>query len=206
MDRPGSIQSMIFAGELAPPKANPQEIAIETMNNVLGGTFTSRLNMNLREDKHWSYGVHSVLVGARGQRPFVVIAPVQTDKTKESVSELDKELKGVVGKQPVTAEELAKVQKDETLKLTGAWETSGKVNRSIGEILRYGLPEDYFKTYPDKVLALNLPELEQAAQTVVRPDHLVWVIVGDLSKIETGIRDLGLGEIRLIDTNGKLLK
>jgi zinc protease len=206
MDRPGSLQSMIFAGELAPPKANPQEIAIETMNNILGGTFTSRLNMNLREDKHWSYGVHGVLVGARGPRPFMVIAPVQTDKTKESVSEIDKELKGIVGQKPVTAEELAKAQKDETLKLTGAWETSSKVSRSIAEILRFGLPEDYYKTYPDKVLALNLPEVGQAAQRVVHPDQLVWVIVGDRSKIEPGIRELGLGEIRLIDTDGTLLK
>ena len=88
---------------------------------------------------------------------------------------------------------------------SGAWETSAKVSHSIAEILRFGLPEDYFKTYPDKVLALNLPEVEQAAR-VVRPDQLVWVIVGDLSKIEPGIRELGLGEIRLIDNNGKVLK
>jgi len=206
MDRPGSIQSMIFAGELAPPRTNAQEIAIETMNHVLGGTFTSRLNMNLREDKHWSYGVHTALVGARGQRPFMVIAPVQTDKTKESISEVDKELKGIIGKQPITDAELSKAQKDETLKLTGAWETSGNVSRSIAEILRFGLPEDYFKTYPDKVLALNLPDVQQAAQKIVQPDHLVWVIVGDLSKIEARVRELALVEIRLIDTNGKLIK
>ena len=206
MDRPGSIQSMIFTGQLAPPKSNPEEIAIETMNNILGGTFTSRLNMNLREDKHWSYGVHSVLVGARGQRPYIVIAPVQTDKTKESINEVDKELKGIVGKQPPTPEELAKVQKDETLKLTGAWETSGKVTHSIAEILRFGLPEDYFKTYPDKVLALDLPQVEQAAARVIRPGQLVWVIVGDLSKIEAGIRELAIGDIQLIDTDGKALK
>src|ERR1051326_5888044 len=167
------------------------------MDNILGGTFTSRLDMNLREDKHWSYGVHSVLAGARGQRPFIVIAPVQTDKTKESVSEIDKELKSIVGKQPITAEELAKAQKDQTLQLTGAWETSAKVSRSIAEIIRFGLPEDYFKTYPDKVLALDLPAVEKAAETVVHPSQLTWVIVGDLSKIEAGIRELALGEIRL---------
>jgi zinc protease len=206
MDRPGSIQSMIFAGELAPPKSNPDEIAIETMNNILGGTFTSRMNMNLREDKHWSYGVHTALVGARGQRPYIVIAPVQTDKTKESISEVQKELQGVVGKQPISDEELQKAQKDETLKLTGAWETSRQVNHSIAEIIRFGLPENYFKTYPDKVLALRLSDLNQAAEKVVHPERLVWVIVGDLSKIEPGIREAGLGEIRLIDPNGKLIK
>ena len=75
MDRPGSQQSIIFAGHVAPPKANPDEIAIETMNNILGGTFTSRVNMNLREDKHWSYGAFTILFGARGQRPFIAYAP-----------------------------------------------------------------------------------------------------------------------------------
>ena len=119
---------------------------------------------------------------------------------------MDKELKGIVGKQPPTPEELAKVQKDETLKLTGAWETSGKVTHSVAEILRFGLPEDYFKTYPDKVLALDLPQVEQAAARVIRPGQLVWVIVGDLSKIEAGIRELAIGDIQLIDTDGKALK
>ena len=114
---------------------------------------------------------------------------MQTDKTKESVSEVDKELKGIIGNKPVSDAELAKAQKDETLKLTGAWETSTKVSKSIAEILRFGLAEDYFKTYPDKVLALKLPEVEQAAQKVVQPDHLVWVIVGDLSKIAGSFYD-----------------
>ena len=110
MDRPGSIQSIIFAGHVALPKANPDEIAIESMNTILGGMFTSRVNMNLREDKHWSYGAHTILVGARGQRPFLAYAPVQTDKTKESMIEIAKELRGILGEKPVTADELSKVQ------------------------------------------------------------------------------------------------
>jgi zinc protease len=84
IDRPGSIQSVILASHIVPPKANPQEIAIETMNTVLGGDFTSRINMNLREDKHWSYGALTLLWDARGQRPYLVYASVQTDKTKRS--------------------------------------------------------------------------------------------------------------------------
>ncbi|MEO8426143.1 MAG: pitrilysin family protein, partial [Verrucomicrobiota bacterium] len=206
MDRPGSIQSMIFAGDIAPPKSNPHEIAIETMNSILGGTFTSRINMNLREGKHWSYGARAVLSSARGQRPFIVIAPVQTDKTKESVVEVQKELEGILGKQPITEEELAKAQKDQTLKLTGAWETSSRVMSSAAEIIRFGLPEDYFKTYPDKVLSLKLPDVTAAAGEVIHLKNLVWVIVGDREKIEPGLRELGLGEIRLIDTDGKPVK
>ncbi len=206
MDRPGALQSMVFSGLIAPPKSNPQEIAIETMNNILGGTFTSRINMNLREDKHWSYGARSMLVPARGQRPFMVIAPVQTDKTKESVAEIQKEFQGVLGKQPVTPDELAKAQKTQTLTLPGKWETIGAVNRAMTELVRFSLPADYFETYPGKVLSLDLPNIQQAAELVLRPQSAVWVVVGDRSKIESELRGLGYGEIHPIDTDGNPLK
>ncbi len=206
IDRPGSIQSLIFAGHVAPPKSNPDEIAIETMNSILGGTFTSRVNMNLREEKHWSYGARTILASARGQSPFIGYAPVQTDKTKESMVEMDKELRGILGKRPITEEELMLAQKNETLKLPGSWETDGAVGNSIGEIVRFGLPEDYFTTYPDKVRALSLNDVTKAAEKVVHPDQLVWVIVGDRAKIEPGIRELGWGEIQLLDTDGNPVK
>jgi zinc protease len=205
MDRPGSIQTMIFTGELGPPKANPDEIAIEAMNNALGGTFTARINMNLREDKHWSYGAHSVLVGARGQRPYIVIAPVQTDKTKESMVELNKELRGVLGDKPIKPEELAVAQKSMTLTLPGEWETTSAVSGAIARLIRYRLPDDYYETYPKKTVALQLADVQKAAEKVVHPDKLVWVVVGDRAKIEKDIRDLGLGEIHLIDTDGKVI-
>ena len=205
MDRPGSIQSMIFTGELAPPKNNPDEIAIEAMNNALGGSFTARINMNLREDKHWSYGAHTALVGARGQRPFIVIAPVQTDKTKESMVEIDKELRGILGDKPVKPDELAVAQKSMTLTLPGEWETTSAVGRAIGQLIRYSLPENYYETYPKKTLALQLADLQQAAQKLIHPGNLVWVVVGDRSKIEKEIRSLGFGEIKLIDADGTVL-
>ena len=205
LDRPGSIQSIIFTGELAPPKSNPDEIAIEAMNNVLGGTFTARVNMNLREDKHWSYGAHSVIAGARGQRPYMVIAPVQTDKTKESMVEIDKELRGILADKPIKSEELAVAQKSMTLTLPGEWETTSAVSRAIGQLIRYRLPEDYYETYPKKALALQLSDLQKAAQKLIHPKNLVWVVVGDRSKIEKELRDLGFGEIKLIDTDGKVL-
>ena len=97
IDRPGAEQSLILAGHVAPPKANPDEIAIEAMNAILGGQFTSRINMNLREDKHWAYGAQTLFWDARGQRPFIAFAPVQTDKTKESIQEIQKELRGILG-------------------------------------------------------------------------------------------------------------
>jgi zinc protease len=206
VDRPGSLQSMIFAGSPAPPRANPQEIALETMNTVLGGTFSSRVNLNLREAKHWSYGVHSMLMAASGQRPFALFAPVQTDKTKESMVELDKELRGIVGDQPITDKELQKAQDSQTLRLPGSWETLPAMARSVGEIVRFGLPDDYFNTYPEKVRALTLDSLAKAAAEVVHPDQMIWVVVGDRSKIESGIRELGWGEIQFIDADGQPVK
>jgi zinc protease len=206
IDRPGSVQSIIFAGELAPPKNNPQEIAIETMNSILGGTFTSRINMNLREHKHWSYGARTMVAGARAQRPFLVMAPVQTDKTKESLIEVQKELNGILKDKPITPDELKKAQVNQTLRLPGAWETAGSVAGSIAEIVRFNLPEDYYETYPNKVRALQLNELTQAANTVIDPAKLIWVVVGDRAKIEPGIRELGWGELTLLDVDGKQIQ
>jgi zinc protease len=202
IDRPGSIQSVILAGHVGLPKSNPHEIAIETMNTILGGAFSSRMNMNLREDKHWAYHAGTGVFPARGQGPFVAYAPVQTDKTKESMVEMDKELRGILGKQPITEEELTKAQKNETLSLPGRWETIDAVSDSISETVSFGLPGDYFTTYPDKVRALKVSDLEAAAKELLHPDQLVWVVVGDRSRIEPSVRELGWGEIQLLDADG----
>ncbi len=203
IDKPGAEQSIIFAGNIAPPRANPEEIAIEAANDDIGGMFGSRLNMDLREDKHWSYGVQSLLWGARGQRPFLAVAPVQTDKTKESLEEMNQQFRGILGDHPVTAEELSRIQSNETLSLPGSFETLNAVGQSILEIVQFGLPEDYYETYAGKVRALTTTDVEQGAKAIVRPDHLIWVVVGDRAKIEPGIKELGLGEIRLLDADGK---
>jgi zinc protease len=206
IDRPDSLQSVILAGHVAPPKSNPDEIAIETMNTILGGTFTSRVNMNLREDKHWSYGAFTFLWPARGQRPFIAYAPVQTDKTKESLIEVERELRGVLGSRPVTEKELNTAQKNLTLQLPGTWETDGAVANSIDDIVTFGLPDDYFTTYPGKVRALSVSDLDKAARLVVHPDQFVWVVVGDRSKVEAGIRELGWGEVQLLDADGNAVR
>jgi len=206
VDRPGSEQSIILASNLAPPKANKDESAIETMNALLGGNFTSRLNMNLREDKHWSYGAGSFVGDARGQRPFIAYAPVQTDKTKESAAELLKELSGIGGSMPVTAEELMKAQASLTLTLPGSWETMGALGASISNIVRYRLDDRYYDSYATNIRRLKIPDMSPAARVAIHPDKLVWVIVGDRAKIEPGIRALGLGEIRLIDADGKAVQ
>jgi len=205
IDKPGALQSIIIAGLVAPPTANPKEIAIEAMNDGLGGMFGSRLNMNLREDKHWAYGAGSFLFGARGQRPFIAFAPVQTDKTKESMVEMTKEFHGIRGDHPLSADELARIQANETLSLPGSRETLEAVGQSIIDLVQFGLPDDYYETYAGKVRALKTGDVDDAAKLIVHPDNMVWVVVGDRSKVEAGIKELGLGEIRLLDADGKPL-
>ena len=205
LDRPGAEQSVIFAADLAPPKANPDEIVFETMNLILGGSFTSRINMNLREDKHWSYGARTLVFDAAGPRPFMAYAPVQTDRTSESMIEIAKELRGIRGEIPITDDELSKAQARQTLMLPGQWETSAEVTDALAEIVRFGLGLDYYDTYAAKVRGLSLAQVSAIADATVHPDDLLWVVVGDREEIEAGIRELDWGPIRVIDPDGNLV-
>ena len=202
IDRPGSGQSVIFGAQLAPPQNSPDALALQLVNSIFGGKFSSRINMNLREDKHWSYGVRAVLPAARGQRPYISISAVQTDKTKESMVELVKEYKGIVGEKPITAEELKDEQTNTSLGLPGTFETVQQLSGAYGTILQYGLPEDYYNTFTQKAMALTPDSANEIAKKYILPDHLVWVVVGDMSKVESGIRELNLGEVHKIDADG----
>jgi zinc protease len=202
IDRPGSGQSVIFGAQLAPPQNDPDAIGLQLVNSMFGGKFSSRINLNLREDKHWSYGVGSVLPAARGQRPYISVSAVQTDKTKESMVELVKEYKNIVGGKPITAEELTDEQSNTTLRLPGSFETVQQLSGAYGNILQYGLPEDYYNTFTQKAMALTPDSANEIAKKYILPDHLVWVVVGDMSKVESGIRELNLGEVHKIDADG----
>jgi zinc protease len=202
IDRPGSGQSVIFGAQLAPPQNDPDAIDLQLVNGIFGGKFSSRINMNLREDKHWSYGVRSVLPPARGQRPYISISAVQTDKTKESMVELVKEYKGIAGDKPITADELKDEQLLDTLELPGSFETVQQLSGAYGNILQNGLPEDYYNTFTQKAMALTPDTANEIAKKYILPDHLVWVVVGDMSKVESGIRELNLGEVHKINADG----
>ncbi|HEV2616324.1 MAG TPA: pitrilysin family protein [Candidatus Acidoferrales bacterium] len=202
VDKPNAGQSEILAADLAGPPDPATQIPIEAMNDAIGGTFGARLNMNLREDKHWSYGVHSFLLGTDAQRPFIVIAPVQTDKTKESIIEINKELRAFLSDRPVTSDELAHIQENETLRLPGSRETIDSVGNSIIDMVAFHWPDDYYNTMSGHIRALTTADLDAAAKEVIRPDNLVWVVVGDRAKIEAGIRQLNIGEVRFIDADG----
>jgi len=202
IDRPGSGQSVIFGAQLAPPQNDPDAIALQLVNAIFGGNFSSRINMNLREDKHWSYGVRTIMPATRGQRPYISVSAVQTDKTKESMVELVKEYNNIVGGKPITAEELQDEESNATLALPGSFETVQQLSGAYGNILQFGLPEDYYNTFTEKALALKPDAANEIAKKYILPDHLVWVVVGDMGKVEAGIRELNLGEVHKVDADG----
>ncbi|CTP85009.1 putative peptidase [Xanthomonas translucens pv. poae] len=205
IDQPGAVQANLFAAELVPPTTEASSIRFDIANGVLGGDFTSRLNMNLRENKHWSYGARSSASNALGQRPWSAAAPVQIDKTAPALQEMQKEINAFAsGKAPPTAEEVARIRNIQTLSLPGAYETASSVLGAIGGIVRYGRPDDYVFKRKAEIEAMTPAQVAQAAATL-DANALTWVVVGDLKQIERPVRALKLGEVTVIDADGKPL-
>ena len=205
VDRPGADQSVIFAGQTLPPRANPDEFALQMMNDVLGGQVSARINTNLREDKHWSYGAYSVLTNARGERPFFAYAPVQTDRTADALRELRGELQAISTSRPVTAAEVERVKTTEVLSLPGRWETAGAVLGALAESVRFSLPDDYWPNYAAGVRAVTLADVDRVARAHVGPGNQIFVVVGDRARIEAELKKLGFSEVRAITADGETL-
>jgi zinc protease len=202
VDRPGSEQSVIIAGHLIAKRDAADDLAVEAMNDILGGAFTSRVNMNLREDKGWSYGADTVVVDTQAQRPFLAIAPVQADRTAASMQELKREIEEYLGARGATADEVATSKRRSTLTLPGRWETARAVARDIAELVRFDLPDDYWDDFARLVGELDAGEVNAAARRLLRPDRMTWVVVGDRNVIEAELRTLGLGTVRIVDVDG----
>ena len=147
IDKPGSVQSVVMAGRLVPPLGTVDEVALETFENILGATFGSRLNMNLREDKHWTYGAHTHLPDANGQRPFMAYSQVQQDKTADAMKEIAKELEDIILERPVTPEELKKTQANQIQALPSILETQSSLLSAIMRLYTSNLPADHFESY-----------------------------------------------------------
>ncbi len=198
IDKPDAVQSTICVGTIAPPKRAAEDIALTAWNQVIGA-FSGRINMNLREDKHWSYGAQSQFVNTQAQRPFIVFTSVQTDKTKESLFEINRELHDVVSTRPPTQKELDDVIGHETRSLAADFETTASVSSAIDEVVSFHLSEDYFASLGPKMSALRTNDVGQAGVSFLTPDRMIWVIVGDRARIESGIRELNLGTLHLLD-------
>ena len=206
IDKPGALQSLILAGEVAPSTKAKNNLEIQTMNGAFGGSFTSRLNMNLREDKHWAYGAGSFLSNAIGQRPFMLYAPVQTDKTAQAVAEILRETKDVVGAKPLSHAEIEKIKVGDVRSMPGEYQTAGAMLGAMTAIKLYDRPDDYVQTLKPRIEAQTDAAVQAAAKEVIRSDALTWIVVGDLKKIEQPIRDLKIGEVKIIDTDSKIVR
>ena len=198
IDKPGAVQSLIVAGQLMPGMRTSDEIDIDLMNRVIGGSFTSRLNMNLREDKSWSYGVRTRLSQYKGPRPMLVSAPVQTDKTVDSIQEIIREYDEYLSSNPAKNEELEAIVNDLSLGLIGDFETFGSLMSGLSGIVSFDREDDFLDNLPAKYRSMTIDDINTAAERYIDPSIWTWVIVGDLSKIEQGIRELDLGEIEIL--------
>ncbi|TCZ82402.1 pitrilysin family protein [Lysobacter sp. N42] len=203
VDQPGAIQSNIYVAQVIPPTGDAGTIDFDFANGVLGGEFSARLNMNLREDKHWAYGSYSSATNTLGQRPWIASAAVQADKTVESIGELRREItEFATGARPPTPAEVDKIRASNTRSLPGAYETGGAVLSQVAADLRYGRPVDYIVRYKARNEAMT-PQIAAQAARRIDPGALTWVVVGDLAKIEQPVRALGLGEVKVVDADGK---
>lgn len=202
VDKPGAQQSVVIAGDIAPPTSVKNNLDINTMNGAFGGAFTSRLNMNLREDKHWSYGARSSIGNAQHERLFRMVAPVQTDKTAESLAEMVKEVNWVRNDKPLTQAEQDKINNNAIRAMPGQYETIDAVMSTLVGNKLYNRPDTYVQTLKGELEAQKLASINAAAKDIIHPERLTWVVVGDLSKIEAGVRALNLGEVTVIDADG----
>jgi len=204
VDKPAAAQSMIYVGQVGPPRKTPDYFPLEVLNAALGGQFSSRINLNLREDKGYTYGAQSAFVFRQGPGPFVAVAPVQTDVTKDALAELMKEMTDVVGPRLLTAKEL-EFAKERIIKgFPSQFETTGHLAGTLDDLVVYHLPDDYYESYESKVEAVTLADTERVAKKYLKPGEMAVLVVGDRSKIEKPIRELPFAKVvNVLDVEGK---
>jgi zinc protease len=206
VDKPSAAQSYLAIGEVGLPRKTPDYVPLTVTNAVVGGQFSSRLNLNLREDKGYSYGIRSTFKFRLGPGPFEASGSVQTAVTKEALVEMVKELTDVAGPRPVTAAELT-FAKDRIIRgFPNKFETTADVASTLVDLILYDLPDDYFTTYPSKVEAVTVDDARRVARQYLHPDKLTIVVVGDKSKVEGPLKTLPYGKvIHELDPEGKPL-
>jgi zinc protease len=201
VDRPNSAQSVVSIGQVGIDRMNPDYFPVVVMNSILGGGITSRISMNLREDKGYTYGAGSGLTYRRGAGPFRAGGDMQTAVTKESVWELIKELKGIRGDIPITQKELDYNKQSLIRRFPAAFETVGAISGQLSNLVVYDLPPTYFNDYISKINAVTLDDVNRVARQYLDPSKMAIVIVGDRAVIEPGLKELGY-PITILDTEG----
>jgi predicted Zn-dependent peptidase len=199
VDMPGAEQSQIRIGWVGVPRSTPDYFPIEVLNTILGGSFTSRLNQNLREEHQYSYGASSRFDMRLSAGAFQAGAGVQTDKTSESIREFFNELNGIL--KPVGADELTKAKNYVSLSFPSEFETSGDLSSKMEEMVVYNLADRYFGQYVDNIQGVTAAAVQKAASTYIQPKRFAVVVVGDRKVIEAGIRALNLGPVRVMSVD-----
>ena len=196
VDKPEAAQSQIRIGWVGVARSTPDYAVLEVLNTVLGGSFTSRLNQNLREKNGYAYGASSGFDMRISAGPFVAAAGVQTDKTADAIREFFNELNGILT--PVPVDELAKARNYVALGFPGEFETTGDMARKLEELVIYNLPEATFSTFVPSVTAVTAADLQRAAARFIQPERMAVVVVGDRKLIEGPIRALNLGPVTIV--------
>ncbi|HET9372446.1 MAG TPA: pitrilysin family protein, partial [Vicinamibacterales bacterium] len=196
VDKPGSAQAQIRIGWIGVGRDTADYYPLDVMNTILGGSFTSRLNQNLREQHGYAYGAGSRFDMRKAPGPFSASAGVQIDKTVESLREFFKELDGM--RTPIPAGELERAKNLEALGFPGTFETTSGMAGNLAELVVYNLPESFFNEYVPRIQAVTAADVERVAKQYLQTDRFAVVVVGDLKVIEKPIRDANLGQVRIL--------
>jgi len=207
VDKPGAAQSVINIGHVGVARSSADYFPLVVLNTILGGQFMSRVNLNLRENKGYTYGARTSFDYRRGAGPFSASAGVQTAVTKESVAEFLRELRGIRGDIPVTENELETAKQSLTLGYPRTFETPAQIAARLADVALYGLPDDYFNNYVASIDRVKLADISRVANAAIDPSRLAILVVGDRKVIEPGLRSLdGLGTtITFLDVEGRPL-
>jgi zinc protease len=203
VDRPGAAQSVVTIGHVGVDRSNPDYFSLLVMNSILGGQFVSRVNLNLREEKGYTYGARTGWSFRKGAGPFSASADVQTAVTKESVEEFMKELNGIRGTIPVTQKELEYNKQSIIRRYPSGFETIGQISNQLSNLLIYGLSDSYFNEYIQKVNAVTVADINRVANKYLNPAKMAIVIVGDKKVIEPKLKEIGGYAITYLDADGK---
>jgi zinc protease len=202
VDKPGAPQSVIRIGRIGTDRHTEDYYDIQVMNTILGGSFTSRLNQNLREDKGYTYGAYSFFSFDILPGPFMAGAAVQTEVTDSALAEFFKELNGIL--QPVPEEEITGAKNYEAYSLPAQFESVARIAGNLAQLVVFGLPLDYFNHYVGEILAVNQRDVRRVAREYVAPERVKVVVVGDRASIEGGIRALDLGPVTVLSVDDVL--
>jgi len=205
VDRPGAPQTTLVCFSMGLARSTPDYAPVEVMNTDLGGLFSSRINMNLREAHGYTYGAFSFFMYHRSPGPFVAGSDVRTDVTAPATTEVFNELRRMRDTQ-MTPEEMSLSKDSIARSLPGRFERGTDAAASFAELFTYDLPLDYFSTLPDRINAVTIEQAQTVAQKYIQPDKTIVLAVGDRAKIEADMRKLNLGKVEIRDTDGKVVQ